>query len=76
MDKPPKPSAKNSGADGGATGRTQPDRRLRVDLRKARARTAIGGLIDVNEFDRVKRGSFARPMGGGSSGPGGVAEHS
>jgi len=73
--KPPKPSAYSLLADGGATGRTQPDRRLRIDLQHARARIAIGGLIDALEFNRVKRGSFARPMGGGSSGPRGVAEH-
>ena len=48
--KPPKLSVDAFPAGGGATGRTQPDRRLRIDLRHARARTAIGGLIDALEF--------------------------
>ena len=49
-DKPPKPTDNKYVTVGGATGRTQPDRRLRIDLRHARARTAIGGLIDALEF--------------------------
>ena len=47
---PPKPTVNTYVAVGGATGRTQPDRRLRIDLRHARARIAIGGLIDALEF--------------------------
>ena len=48
--KPPKLPADDRTAGSRATGRTQPDRRLRIDLRHARARTAIGGLIDALEF--------------------------
>jgi len=73
--KPPKPTVNIYVADGGATGRTQPDRRLRIDLRKARSRTAIGGLIDALEFASREAGKLRAAYGRRGSGPRGVAEH-
>jgi len=49
-----------------STGRTQPDRRLYIDLQKARAKIAIGSLLGAFEFNHVKQGSSVWHNRGGA----------
>jgi len=49
-----------------STGRTQPDRRLNINLQKARAKIAIGSLLGALEFNHVKQGSSVWHNRGGA----------
>lgn len=49
-----------------STERTQPDRRLHIDLQKARVKIAIGNLLGTLEFNHVKQGSSVWHNRGGA----------